>query len=67
MKILKITYLILLVFLTGCVTGPFGEEFSSADYGSFQAPEQCKKITEKEIKAILKDTKISVNYFSVPT
>ena len=49
MKFLKINYLIFLVFLNGCVAGPFGEEFANADYGKFQTPEQCKKITESKI------------------
>ena len=55
MKILKINYLIFLILLNGCVAGKFGEEFAGADYGIFQAPEQCKKITESKIKSILKD------------
>ena len=55
MKILKITYLIALVFFTGCIAGPFGKESADADYGNFQTHEQCKTITENKIKSILKD------------
>ena len=56
MKILKSTYLIFLFFLIGCVTGPgpSEEQLTNADYGSFQGPEQCQRITENQIKAILK-------------
>ena len=55
MKILKITYLFFLVFLIGCATSSFEEEFANVDYGGFQTPEQCRKITENKIKSILKD------------
>ena len=55
MKILKITSLVFLVFLTGCVIGPYKEGFDGADYGSLQAPKQCKTITENKVKSILKD------------
>ena len=54
MKILKITYLFFLVFLIGCATSSFEEEFANVDYGGFQTPEQCRKITENKIKSILK-------------
>ena len=60
MKILKITYLIFLVFLTGCVAGSFEEKSSNADYGSFQAPDECKTISEIQIKSILKNPAMAI-------
>jgi hypothetical protein len=55
MNNLKISFLIYLFFLNGCVAGLDVEEVAKADYGSFQTPEQCRKITENKIKSKLKD------------
>jgi hypothetical protein len=78
MKIFKSTYLIFLFFLIGCVTGsetgPSEEQLTNADYGSLQGPEQCQRITENQIKAILKPNikalfkhgSCSMGYLEVP-
>ena len=78
MKIFKSTYFIFLFFLIGCVTGsgtgPSEEQLTNADYGSLQGPEQCQRITENQIKAILKPNikavfkhdSCSMGYLEVP-
>lgn len=78
MKIFKSTYFIFLFFLIGCVTGsgtcPSEEQLTNADYGSLQGPEQCQRITENQIKAILKPnikaffkhSSCSTGYLEVP-
>ena len=55
MKFLKITYLIFLIFLNGCGAGTFEQSSATADYGNVQNPEECKTISENQIKKILKD------------
>jgi len=55
MKFLRTTYLIILIFLNGCGAVTFEQGSVTADYGNFQKSEECKTISENQIKKILKD------------
>ena len=50
MKFLRTTCLIVLIFLNGCVGGTFEQGSATADYGNVQKPEECKAISEDQIK-----------------
>jgi hypothetical protein len=56
LRLLKtIPTILLAATLASCASGPTPNQLSSADYGSAQSPQDCKRVAENFIKSRLKD------------